>query len=234
MTKSSTGVQPDYPAARKYTGGIAEGYLHRRENHPTWDWEQTQVEQFVGSRPSALTVLDVPLGTGRYVPVYLRHGWRVLGCDISADMVAEAERSLGAEAYRQCDVRVAPAESLPWSDGSVDVIVSSRFIQWLPELRHVDRVIAEFSRIGAGELFLQLRIPAEPRQKLATEGPISFVKRLARRVRRKTVAAPQKARIVTHPEPELLAITKRHGWKLEEIGVECPTSRGLRFYRFRK
>jgi hypothetical protein len=232
VTKPSSEAEPDYPAAKKYKGGIAQGYLDRRENHPTWEWEQAEVKRFVTSRPHALTVLDVPLGTGRYVPIYLEHGWKVLGSDISADMVAEAERSLGADAFRQCDIRVAPAESLPWPDNSVNVILSSRFIQWLPELRHVDRVIAEFGRIGAGELFLQLRIPAEPRQKPETEGPISAVKRLARRVRGKAVAAPQKARIVTHPEPELLAITGRHGWKLEEIGVECPTSRGLRFYRF--
>jgi hypothetical protein len=233
VTKPSSGAEPDYPAARKYKGGIAQGYLDRRENHPTWEWEQAEVKRFVASRPSGLTVLDVPLGTARYVPIYLQHGWKVLGCDISADMVAEAERSLGADAFRQCDIRVAPAESLPWPDNSVNVILSSRFIQWLPELRHVDRVIAEFSRIGAGELFLQLRIPAEPREKPAPGSPFTFLRRLARRVRR-PASAPTKARIVTHPEPELLAITNRHGWHLQEIGTECPTSRGLRFYRFRK
>lgn len=234
MITEAAGGEPDYPAATKYLGGIAEGYLHRRENHPTWAWEQAQVERFVQSRPSGLTVLDVPLGTGRYVPIYLQRGWRVLGCDISADMVSEAERSLGPESFRQCDVRVAPAERLPWMDHSIDVIVSSRFIQWLPELRHVDRVIGEFSRVGAGQLFLQLRIPGEPRQKPMAEGPFSFVKRLVRRIQRRPRPTSQKARIVTHPEPELLVITERHGWKLEEIGVECPTSRGLRFYRFKK
>jgi SAM-dependent methyltransferase len=236
MDTLSNTSQPDYPAARKYLGGIAADYLQRRETHPTWIWEHAQVQQYAQSRASGLTVLDVPFGTGRYAPIYLHAGWRVTGCDISKDMVTEAERTLGADVFARCDVRVAPAEQLPWPDRSFDVIVSSRFIQWLPELQHVDRVIAEFSRVGRSELFLQLRIPAEPRARAEMPRPLDYVAALVRSLRKRLrpTTGPKKARIVSHPEPELLAITERYGWKLQEIGVECPTSRGLRFYRFEK
>jgi ubiquinone/menaquinone biosynthesis C-methylase UbiE len=150
-------------------------------------------------------------------------------------MVAEAERTLGSDVVRQCDFRVSPAERLPWPDRSVDVIVSSRFIQWLPELHHVDRVLAEFGRVGSRELFLQLRIPAETKLRPAVPGPVEYLKSVVRQMRRKRKPAKTLgAKIVSHPEPELLAIVTRHGWTLDEIGVECPTSRGLRFYRFSK
>jgi ubiquinone/menaquinone biosynthesis C-methylase UbiE len=227
---------PSYPASQKYLGNVAEGYLARRQDHPTWAWENAQVEQYVRLREGTRVVLDVPFGTGRYVPFYLGAGWRVHGCDISPDMIAEAERTLGAEAFARCDVKVAPAESIPLPDASIDVIVSSRFIQWLPDLANVDKVIAEFSRVGRRELFLQLRIPAEPRGAGKEAPKTSFVRRILRSVRRRLGAQPPapRARIVSHPEPELLAILERHRWKLDEIGVECPTSRGLRFYRFSK
>jgi SAM-dependent methyltransferase len=232
---STTAGHPEYPASSKYLGGVAEGYLQRRENEPTWVWEQTQVERFAASRRGDRTVLDVPFGTGRYVPLYLDAGWRVHGCDISPDMIAAAARTLGAEMLSKCDVQVAPAEQIPLADRSMDVIVSSRFIQWLPTLSDVDRVIAEFARVGRAELFVQLRIPAEPRQKVkpSLESPLAFVKRVVRGLRRRLgpPSAPN-ARVVTHAEHDLLAIMERHGWRLDEIGVECPTTRGLRFYRF--
>jgi ubiquinone/menaquinone biosynthesis C-methylase UbiE len=235
MTTSPADLEPDYPAAKKYLGGVAEGYLQRRENHPTWIWEQSQVQSFVEKHPAGLTVLDVPLGTGRYVPLYVQAGWKVLGCDISKDMVAEAERTLGPDVVRQAEFRVSPAEHLPWPDRSIDVIVSSRFIQWLPELHHVDKVIAEFGRVGKSELFLQLRIPAEVKVRPAVPGPVAYLKSIVREMRRqRRTAKTMGAKITSHPEPELLAILERHGWALDEIGVECPTSHGLRFYRFSK
>jgi SAM-dependent methyltransferase len=235
FTASTT--EPVYPAAQKYLGDVAKDYLVRRKAHPTWQWEQAQVEEFIRAHGGTPSVLDVPFGTGRYTDLYLKAGWTVHGCDISPDMISEAAREMGAEAFSRCDVKIAPAEQMPYDTASMDVIVSSRFIQWLPTLAHVDRVFAEFARVGRGQMLVQLRIPGEPRKAQADQ-PASlarFRKRLAKAFRRRfgTPPAPR-ARIVCHPEPDLLALAADHGWVLTQIGVECPTSRGLRFYKFRR
>lgn len=225
---------PSYPAAAKYQGGVATKYVARREHEPTWAWEQEQLRKYVESRPSAVTVLDVPVGSGRYVPIFLDAGWTVHGCDISADMIAVAEQQLGERAA-ECELVVAPAERMPLDDASIDVIVSGRFLQWIPALTAIDEVVAEFARVGRGEAFIQLRIPARPRVVPTLRGAARDAARAANRVvRRYTVhrrsAAP--ASITAHPEADLLAVFDRHGWRLVGIGPECPSDAGLRFYRF--
>jgi ubiquinone/menaquinone biosynthesis C-methylase UbiE len=227
---------PSYPAAAKYHGGVADGYVARRASQPTWAWEQDEVRRYVASRPSPVEVLDVPVGSGRYVPIYLDAGWTVHGCDISADMVAAAERELG-DRFADCHMVVAPAEHMPLDDGSIDVIISGRFIQWLPELSAVDAVVAELARVGRGEALVQLRIPAQPREQPSVRRAArQAIRAVNRFVRRHTVhrRSGPPASITMHPEPALLAIFDRHGWQLDSIGPECPSDPGLRFYRFRR
>jgi ubiquinone/menaquinone biosynthesis C-methylase UbiE len=225
---------PSYPAAVKYQGGVAARYVARREREPTWAWEQGEVERYVESLPSALEVLDVPVGSGRYLPIYLDARWTVHGCDISADMIAVAEEHVG-DRVDQCDLVVAPAEHLPMHDRSMDVIVCGRFIQWIPTLDGVEAVVAELARVGRREAFIQLRIPACPREAPSLRGAIRQAARVANRmVRRHTVhrAAGAPASLTAHSEPQLLAVLERQGWRLVSIGPECPSDPGLRFYRF--
>ena len=224
---------PSYPAAAKYRGIEAAHYVQRRASEPTWAWEDESVRQYVASLGGGLQVLDVPVGSGRYVPIFLDAGWTVHGCDISAEMISVAKEHLG-ERFSECEMVVAPAEAMPWADDSIDVIVSGRFIQWIPELSAVDRVIAEFARVGRGELFIQLRIPARPRTDPTLRGAFRQAAQVvSRKVRRRRLArsAGSAAQISTHSEPDLLAILDRHGWRVTSIGVECPSDPGLRFYR---
>lgn len=83
-------------------------------------------------------VLDVGCGTGYLSQLILeKSGVKPVGVDISAQMIDRYSQR-GFTGY------VADAESLPFADGSVDVIVSSLAIQWcaFPE-----RVFKEFRRV---------------------------------------------------------------------------------------
>jgi SAM-dependent methyltransferase len=229
-----------YPAKLKYVGSIAEEYVTRRASQSTWGWEQEQVRAWVAGRPAGSSVLDVPFGSGRYVPLYRARGLKVRGCDISADMIALAKRELG-RVFDECDVHVADAEDMRrLAVGAVDAVLCSRFIQWLPELQIVDRILAEFARVAREELFLQLHLPAaadRPPPPLARRiggllrSPLATARRIRRRLQRHPSTDWQ---IYLHREPDVLALARANGWLLAEIGEECPTSPGLRFYRFRK
>jgi hypothetical protein len=235
----------DYPAKRKYIGGIAAEYVDKRTEHPTWVWEQEQVRRWASSRPTGSSILDVPFGTGRYVPLYLAAGLKVLGCEISPDMVANAERELGSS-FNQCDVSIGDAEAMvQYRDNSVDAVISSRFIQWLPDISIVERVLAEFARVAREELFLQVRVPAgvpAPGQdhrfsirrkirRLFSSSPTQLLD-LARKRARRDPSLDWKT--YTYAEPLLVETARQHGWHIAAVGVECPTSPGLRFYRFTK
>lgn len=57
-------------------------------------------------------VLDVGCGTGRAFDPLLDRGWKVVGCDLSAGMLAEAERKYGSRVQLQeLDARSVPAIS---------------------------------------------------------------------------------------------------------------------------
>lgn len=70
--------------------------------------------------------LDVGCGTGRAFEPLLERGWKVFGCDLSAEMLAEAERKFGSRVgLQKLDARelssLRPPPELP--DGGFDLIL---------------------------------------------------------------------------------------------------------------
>ena len=82
--------------ATRYTGGLAHGYEAERTGGPEWPREQAIVERFLGLLPRGVTLLDVPVGTGRFLPFYKACDLRVTGLDISLDMLAKARSKAAA------------------------------------------------------------------------------------------------------------------------------------------
>ncbi len=100
-------------------------------------------------------VLDLPCGTGRFTGQLAECGYDVVGADISLEMMQIARRKLGVVPGIHGFVR-ADAESLPLGDGSVDCVMSIRF------LHHIDpdtrvRILREMARVSTGWLILDYR-----------------------------------------------------------------------------
>ena len=91
--------------------------------------------------PSSL-VLDVPCGTGRFTDWLVDQGYRVVGVDISPEMIQVArEKDTGAMGFVTADVL-----HLPYADKSVDATLTVRFFHLVPSWMRVD-VYQELSRI---------------------------------------------------------------------------------------
>lgn len=133
----------------KYYGQAAERYDAERENSVRWATENAAVAAFVDAGP----VLDVPLGTGRYVPIYRKKGLDFLGADISRDMLAVANRRHGYLGYK------ASILALPYADQSFATAVCTRMLDWLPPAE-MERAVAELRRV-ARTLIVTLRHGAE-------------------------------------------------------------------------
>ena len=104
--------------ADKYHGIKAVFYDRDRQTDGTWIAEHALVEKLVTKGP----VLDVPFGTGRYVPIYNAKRLKYLGIDISADMLAEAKKK-----YPKADCRVGSIFDLP---GGYQTAVCTRMLNW--------------------------------------------------------------------------------------------------------
>jgi ubiquinone/menaquinone biosynthesis C-methylase UbiE len=125
--------------AMKYTGALADQYERRRTGSPKWQFEQRAVEEFV--QEFSGTVLDVPLGTGRFLGAYARHGLCVHGVDTSADMLAIATRN-GA-----VNVTIGNILALDIADGAVDAVVCTRMLNWFTAAE-MATALAEVARVS--------------------------------------------------------------------------------------
>lgn len=94
------------------------------------------------------TILDVCVGTAAsamLVATYFPHS-RVLGVDISEDMLAEARRHIRQNGLTNLEVKNMPAQSLALADGSFDaVMISFALHEFEPALR--DKIFAEMARV---------------------------------------------------------------------------------------
>lgn len=223
-----------YYAKEKYFGNVATGYDERRTKNPRWEREQKVVAAYVAAIKQGSTVLDVPFGTGRYVECYLERGLKVMGADISADMIAAAAKRLSEEVFGQLDVRFADAEHLPFDDGAADVVVCTRFIKWLPSLDIVDNVIGEFARVCHGRMLIQVKVTADGGPN--ARGPMGLIKHRLWRLRDGLRAglsalsgrASRKTR--RYRDVDVRAIFARRGLEVIDAFDDAEESCAIRYY----
>jgi SAM-dependent methyltransferase len=147
----------DLPVGDRYRrGGKADAYDEVRATSPTWNWEHAVIRRFLGELPRGAAVLDVPFGTGRFVPLYVERGIALAGLDRSADMLRQA-RARHPEACAAADLRVGSSTRLPFADGSFDATVCVRFLPGIVDRRAVRRTLAEIGRVTRGTAVLQFK-----------------------------------------------------------------------------
>lgn len=124
---------------RRYRGKGATGYDAKREGSNKWKMEDVGVRELLP--PDVESVLDVPVGTGRFASLYSERGLTVTGLDTSPDMLREAYKK-GLSTLRLGDIRY-----MPFKDGAFDVAVCIRLFAWLePEV--VQQSLKELARVA--------------------------------------------------------------------------------------
>jgi ubiquinone/menaquinone biosynthesis C-methylase UbiE len=142
-----------------YRGDVARGYLEKRLQQKSWHAEQDIVRDLLATVPDGSSVLDIAVGTGRFVEMYHRKNMSVSGIDISQDMLAEARKVLGA-AYDRCDMRLGSAETLPWPDASFDLVVCFRFFGLIP-MSVALNVLREIGRVARRSVIIRVPVLRE-------------------------------------------------------------------------
>lgn len=104
-----------------YYGETAANYDSGRQHKAKWRAEIDAVGAFLTEGP----VLDVPFGTGRFVPIYQEKGLQFLGVDKSPDMLSIAQAK-----YPGVNAVLGSAFDLP--DGKFGTVVCVRFLEWMP------------------------------------------------------------------------------------------------------
>ncbi|HEX8547238.1 MAG TPA: class I SAM-dependent methyltransferase [Cytophagaceae bacterium] len=105
-------------------------------------------------------ILDVGCGSGRNLVYFLRNGFNVYGVDLDPWAVGEVQalNNVVAPGNPPENFKVAPAESLPYKNGSFDLIICSAVLHFARNQDHFDAMLQDIWRvlIPGGYLFIRL------------------------------------------------------------------------------
>jgi ubiquinone/menaquinone biosynthesis C-methylase UbiE len=204
MKKQAT---TDYTAEKHYFGVHADDYDDRRAQKKKWNHENEIVGNYLSKLLPGSRVLDVPVGTGRFIPSYIQYSLNVVGVDVSPDMIAIARNRHGSMVSNM-DLRVARAEDLPFDNKSFDNLICNRFIKWLPSLEHVEQVMDEFRRVCRKEMLIQV--------KLARLDSSIIVSRLRLAINGLLGKKDAKRKTARYSMSEYQRVFAKNGWKISK------------------
>jgi len=144
----------NYKGKHAYTGSVATCYDKDRVVEPLWALEQDYLKKWTATLPIGTVLIDVPVGTGRFLEFYRQHQLHVYGIDVSADMIAQARLKLG-ESGDWCNLSVGDAEKLLLPDRAVDCVVCWRLAHLLPASILL-RILQEFCRVARKEIVIEI------------------------------------------------------------------------------
>jgi SAM-dependent methyltransferase len=195
---------------RRYSGKNAVEYDAKRRDSSRYKSEDLAFEQLY-SLVQPGSVLDLPIGTGRFLPLYRARGAKVTGLDLSEDMLAVAAAKAAEDGFLTLlrgDAR--DPETFRGLEGEFDLVVSVRFLNWLTgaEMR---AALENFAALRPRHMILGANV-ASAEDVEAVRAP-SF-RDFARAVRR--ILKRRRATHFVHDEARILAPLADAGYALRD------------------
>jgi ubiquinone/menaquinone biosynthesis C-methylase UbiE len=163
-----------------YFGDVAARYDANRAG-AKWRAEQEAVREFLGRIRETLenySLVDIPVGTGRFLEFYREFDVAATGLDVSGDMLAEAGKKAAALGY---PVKLELGNILDLEDkaGGFDVALCIRLSNWL-DADCLAQALVELSRTARRFVVFGVRVYPEAERTL----PRALVQWLRERKRR--------------------------------------------------
>ena len=212
--------------AEYYLGNAAKGYDAGRAKLGKWASEQRIAEDLLAMQPRGSAVIDIPVGTGRFVKTYHRLHLVPTGMDISPDMIAIA----AAKAQKiglNMPLHIADIRSIDAMDGTFDVAICICFLNWI-DIRGTREAFSELVRVARKSLIVGIR-HYTPVGKLHPATPRGFWQWLLQMaVRFYKILHRDSLRI--HEQAEILAMFKQHGLEMKRRFRVVPPKYGTDYF----
>ncbi len=139
----------------EYFNDKAANYLAKREHTEGWWQQHKTLVELLDKLPRSIKVLDIPVGTGRFIGEYVYRGYKVFGIDISEEMMKQA--NIEKQGLENVSLQVGDARSLPYKDNYFDLVVSFRFLGYIPPLEDAILILKEIHRVTSKWAILNLQ-----------------------------------------------------------------------------
>lgn len=179
----------------RYTGNRASRYEAERAGTSQWRREHEVVADMLrATRLSpADTVLDIPVGTGRFFSIYSDIGSPVLGIDASADMLEIARAAARDHGLSEANLRLGDITNLDLDTDSVEVSVCIRIMNLL-DWNDFQAALAGLRRVTRQTIV----VGVQPRAPLPIQG-CGFRTNLTA-ARDRLLRRPESSTTTAHPE----------------------------------
>jgi ubiquinone/menaquinone biosynthesis C-methylase UbiE len=138
---------------RKYRGKMASGYEAKRKKQQRWALENETVARMLKENLKRHdSVMDVPVGTGRFFDVYKQMSLKVCGIDSSEEMLRLARK----KSYR-AELEVGDARCLEYHDRSYTAVVCVRFLDLIDE-KAMRQVVEQITRVADRMIVCTIRL----------------------------------------------------------------------------
>lgn len=212
--------------AERYRGARAKNYDAMRAKRMKWNSEQRIVGHMLEQLPLCASVIDIPVGTGRFIGEYHRLHLTATGMDISPDMIALAA---GKALRHGLDMpfHVADIRKIDAADAAFDAAVCICFLNWVG-IDGARQAVRELVRVTRKVLILSIRhyAPLATMRPATAEGFAQWLLQMAVRIHKRIFH--EGLRI--HEEAEVFSMFKENGLQLKRRSRVEPRKYGTDYY----
>lgn len=142
-----------YDGFTKYGPDEASTYNQTRVNEALWDFENDFIEKYFSER-KAKSILDAPVGTGRFLHYYPLDS-HVVGLDVSRSMLDQARVRLAELSLPHAELVQGDIFHLDFEAKHFDTVVCWRLLHLLPNEMLLPALV-ELGRVLDGDLVAQV------------------------------------------------------------------------------
>lgn len=170
--------------SKQYRGKMASGYDAKRLKQKRWHEENRIVEEMLDSIVPG-HVLDCPVGTGRFLELYQKSKFHVVGIDSSEEMLKIARTKL-KRGQKDITLKQGSADNLECPDHTFNTCVAVRFFN-LVEPEALVKCFKELTRVTSGHMICTVRL-----------GPEYY----------------SNSAMATHDEKKWCSMVRKYGWEV--------------------
>jgi ubiquinone/menaquinone biosynthesis C-methylase UbiE len=199
--------------SRSYIDSNARDYDEKRVGRKKWLVEERIVKGFLEQLPEGASILDIPVGTGRFIPFYKIHNFKVTGMDVSKDMLEESQKKVIAENFN-LTLKQGSIFDIDFPDKNFDFVVCVRFLNWI-NYDNLSIAIKEIARVAQNGLIVGVRHHA-PMSDLAIYTPKGMMRFIRQQYLLRLRKSFEKQDLVFHKKQEIVGLFEKYNLKVSE------------------